>query len=196
MASRVCDIQRCRQPYLRGMIQWCVCFHLHVYECFGPRTVMDFDISWGAPKIDRHTHTHTVPNDTLIITRRHGIVWLATVSTWSPTLSLLMPLCVESRFSEAAWPQEGSHKDGASLRHVRWWSVTCLKNCRGPPTLYSVLVGPSGDTFHAFLAEWLMDFHQYSILPSLCLWSGSFLSVDCLLLVLRSTWSTAHVPGS
>lgn len=63
---------------------------------------MDFDISWGAPKIDRHTHTHTVPNDTLIITRRHGIVWLATVSTWSPTLSLLMPLCVESRFSEAA----------------------------------------------------------------------------------------------
>lgn len=59
MASRVCDIQRCRQPYLRGMIQWCVCFHLHVYECFGPRTVMDFDISWGAPKIDRHTHTHS-----------------------------------------------------------------------------------------------------------------------------------------
>lgn len=50
---------------------------------------MEFDISWGAPKSHSHAKKKkNVPNNTLIITRRHSVVWLATVGTSFPTPSL------------------------------------------------------------------------------------------------------------
>lgn len=89
--SGVCNFQRCGLPYFRGGAQWQVCFHLFVHECFGPRAQL-----WtltSPPRCSRKPYPgKNVPNNSLIITRRCSIVWLATVSSsfWKPTLPLLL----------------------------------------------------------------------------------------------------------
>lgn len=87
--SRGCDFQRCEQPYLNGqspvtcLLSFTCVWMLWSQGCYGV-----WHLLGCSKKTIAMQKKKNVPNNTLIITRRHSVVWLTTVGTSFPTPSL------------------------------------------------------------------------------------------------------------